>query len=163
MLGRGSYLSAEMQSVYSVAWDDWATRHLLEGDLTSLQRCSQCILKLQLTGQQDTYWRCGVEWVGYLSAEMQSVYSAALADWATYVRNALVDLKIRSVCFVFFFAFFKHEKTQTYPVNISHFGKILHAWRYSSHHSYKLQVWKFAIVILENQRENKTMKWGNSN
>ena len=47
----GSYLSAEMQSVYSAAPAGWATGHLL--------------------GRV------------FPSAEMQSVYSAAPADWAT--------------------------------------------------------------------------------
>ena len=99
-----SYPSAEMQSVYSTALANWATRHLHGGvlpfcrdavsvfyspsqlghktlawrSLTLLQRCSQCILQPQPTGPQDT---CMEE--SYPSAEMQSVYSTAPANWAT--------------------------------------------------------------------------------
>ena len=43
-----SYSSVEMQSVYSTAPADWATRWR---SLTFLQRCSRCILQLQPTGQ----------------------------------------------------------------------------------------------------------------
>ena len=46
----GSYPSAEMQSVYFTAPDDWTTR-TLAGNLAPLLRCSRCILEPnQLTG-----------------------------------------------------------------------------------------------------------------
>ena len=68
-----------MQSVYSAATAHWATGHSLWGGVLPLW-CSQCILQPQPTGPQDT--RCGGGG-SYLSAEMQSVYSAATANWAT--------------------------------------------------------------------------------
>ena len=57
---RGSYPSAEMQSVYFTTPADWANQivkcHTWETcgrgwGLTPLQRCSRCILQPQLTGQ----------------------------------------------------------------------------------------------------------------
>ena len=47
------------------------------GDLLTLQRCSRYILQLLSTAPQDTCCR-----VSYPFAEMQSVYSRTLADWA---------------------------------------------------------------------------------
>ena len=90
----GSYLSAEMQSVYSTAPADKA---LIGGvlplcrdavsvfyspgrqgphwrSLTPLQRCRQCILQPQTTGL--------LLEESYLSTEMQLVYFTAPADWA---------------------------------------------------------------------------------
>ena len=102
-IGGGSYLSAEIQSVYSTVPTDWATGHTLAGDLTSQQRFSRCNRQSLSTGPQDTRWRgilplcrdaVGVfdspyrlghrTHVGggsYPSAEMQSVYSTVPADW----------------------------------------------------------------------------------
>ena len=51
----GIYLSAEMRLVYSTAPAHWATEHSL-GESILLQRCSWCILQLQLTGPQNTRW-----------------------------------------------------------------------------------------------------------
>ena len=98
------YLFAEMQSVYSTALANWTTRRLVGGalplcrdavslfyspcqldhqetcggSLTSLQRCSQSILQPQPIGPPEDLWG-----ESYLSAEMQSVYSTAPANWAT--------------------------------------------------------------------------------
>ena len=94
----GSYPSAEMQSVYSAAPADWAlVGRVLPfcrdavgvfrspsrlssrwAGLTLLQRCSRCILQ-----PQPTELSLGGS---YPSAEMQSVYSAAPADWALVGR-----------------------------------------------------------------------------
>ena len=73
------YSSAEIQSVYSTAPADWATEHLFGGggSPTSLQGFSRCILLPKLTGAQDIRWRGK----SYPSAEIQSVYSTAPADW----------------------------------------------------------------------------------
>ena len=53
-LGGESYLSAEMQSVYSTAQANWVTGHLLGwgGGLIPLQRCTRCILQPLPTGQE---------------------------------------------------------------------------------------------------------------
>ena len=68
-----SYLSAEMQSVYSTVPADCTTHW---GSLFPLQRCNQCILQHQPT----------VPLVGetFPSAEMQSVYSTVPADCTTH-------------------------------------------------------------------------------
>ena len=95
-----SYPSAKMQSVYSTAQADWT--HVGEflllcrdavdvfyspsrldprwGSLTPLQRCSRCILQPKPTGPT----------LGnsYSSAEMQSMYFTAQADW-THVGGVL--------------------------------------------------------------------------
>ena len=98
----GVLLPVEKQSVYSTAPADWATRHLL-GESCPLQRSSRCILQPQPTEPQDTCWgslalcreAVGVfyspsrlshrtlVWGVLPSAEKQSVYSTAPADWAT--------------------------------------------------------------------------------
>ena len=77
---RVSYPSAEKQSVYSRAQDDWVTGHRLGGwgFLTPLQRNNRCILLPQPTGPQETG-----RGVSYPSTEKQSVYFTVLADWAT--------------------------------------------------------------------------------
>ena len=67
-----SYPCAEMQLVYSTAPADWATQW---GILTSLKRCSRCVLQPQPTGPHS-------EGDSYHWGEMQLVYSVALADWA---------------------------------------------------------------------------------
>ena len=105
-----SYPSAEMQSAYSAALDDWTTRW---GSLTYLQRCSRCILQPLTTrplvgdplplckdavGVFCSPWRLGHSLgIPYLSAKMQSVYSAALDDWATR-WGSLTSLQRRSRC-----------------------------------------------------------------
>ena len=89
-----SYPSAEMQSVYSTTPIDWTT---CTGSLTPLQRCSQCILQLQSTGPLvrgvlplcrdavSVFYNSNrldhLYGESYPSAEMQSVYSTAPADW----------------------------------------------------------------------------------
>ena len=99
-----SYLSTEMQLVYSTVSANWATGHWLRGALplcrdavgifyfpsrrghrtfvggsfSSLRRCSQYFLLIEPTGPQDIRWG----WELDLFAEMQSVYSTARADWA---------------------------------------------------------------------------------
>ena len=46
LIWRGSYPSAEVQSVYSTAPADWATRTLIwRESLTLLQRCNRCIIQ----------------------------------------------------------------------------------------------------------------------
>ena len=93
-----------MQSLYSTASTDWATRHSLGWGLSLLQRYSYCIIKPQLTGPLDTRWgwvlafcrdAVGVfyslSWLGHETLvgvgcsllQMQSVYSTPTADWAT--------------------------------------------------------------------------------
>ena len=89
--------SAEMQLVYSTALTGWLT---CEESLTPLWRCSLCILHSQSTWPRvkGVLPFCG-DAVGvfcipsrlghalresYHSAEMQSVYSAAPADWPYY-------------------------------------------------------------------------------
>ena len=58
--GWESYPSSEMQSVYSTAATDWTTGHLIGGgNLTPLRRYARCILQLQPTGLQDTWWGVG--------------------------------------------------------------------------------------------------------
>ena len=123
-LGEGSNSSAEMQSVYSAAQADWATGHSLGEGLTSLQRCSRCILQPQPTEPLDILWGrvlplcrdvvgvfCTLSRLGQRtflgggsnsSAEMQSVYSAALADWATghSLVGGLTSLQRCSRCFL---------------------------------------------------------------
>ena len=100
-----SYISAEMQSVYSTALADWTTRW---GSLTPLQRCSRCILPPQPTGLlvggvlllcRDAVGvfyslsRLGYSLgESYSSAEMQSVYSTALVDWAIVRKNMQTEL-----------------------------------------------------------------------
>ena len=57
--------------------------HVWRRVLTPLQRCNQCILQRQQTGQMDlchTLDTC-LEEGSYPSAEVQSVYSSASADW----------------------------------------------------------------------------------
>ena len=44
-----SYASSKMLSVYSTAPTDWVTEHSFGDGLTSLQRCSRCILQPQPT------------------------------------------------------------------------------------------------------------------
>ena len=57
LIGGGSFLSPEMQSVYSTAPADWVTGHLFGGEsYPPLQRCSRCILLHQPTGPLDTHW-----------------------------------------------------------------------------------------------------------
>ena len=73
----GSYPSAEMQSVYSTAPADWATRRSLGESYPSAET-------------QSVYSTALADWAtrpslgeSYPSAETQSVYSIAPADWAT--------------------------------------------------------------------------------
>ena len=101
---RESYTYEEMQSVYSTAPADWSTLvagvlhlwrdavnvfysssrlvHTRCGSLTPLKRCSQCILQLQPIGPHSLR-------ESYTSAEMQSMYSTAPADWSTLVAGVL--------------------------------------------------------------------------
>ena len=98
-------ISAEVQSVYSKTPGGWATGHLLGGllpicrgavgvfcspsrlghwtlvgrALSPLLRCSGCILQSQPVGPLDTCWEGS-----YPFAEVQSVYSAVPAGWATW-------------------------------------------------------------------------------
>ena len=80
-----SYLSAEKQLVYSAVGvfcnPSWLV-YTCRGKRTSLKRCSRCILQPQPTGLHSLG-------ESYLSEEMQSVYSAAPADWATLVGGVL--------------------------------------------------------------------------
>ena len=92
-----SYPSAEMQSMYSTAPSDWT---LCWGSLTPLQRCSQCILQPQATGlfvggvlplcrdAVNVFYSPkrldSLLGESYPSAEMQSVYSTAPTNLATY-------------------------------------------------------------------------------
>ena len=91
-----SYPFAEIQSVYSTASANWATRW---GHLIPLLRCSWCILQPQPTGPLvgsvlPICWDAvGVFYspsqlghllgASYPFAEMQFVYSTASANWAT--------------------------------------------------------------------------------
>ena len=70
--------SAERQSVYSVTQAGLGYRGTRWGSLTPLQRCSQCILQPKPTGLPEHSLG-----ESYPFAEMQSVYSATQADWAT--------------------------------------------------------------------------------
>ena len=101
---RESYPSAEMQSAYSTASADWATRTLIERVLPLCRDAVGIFYSLSRLGHQDTYWesltplqRCSRHILqpqptgppghllreSYPSAEMQSAYSTASADWAT--------------------------------------------------------------------------------
>ena len=91
-----AYISAEMQLLYSTAQAYWATfggvLHLCKDAvgvfyspirlwhfwrrLSSLQRCSWCILLPYPTGP--------LLEESFISAKMQLVYSTALSDWATF-------------------------------------------------------------------------------
>ena len=95
-----SHLSTEMQSVYSTASPYWPTRWR---GLTSLPRCSRCILQLHptgpLVGEVSPLYRdaVGVFYSftrldhslarSHHSTEMQSVYSTASPDWPTRWRG----------------------------------------------------------------------------
>ena len=81
VVGVGSYLSAEMQSVYSIAAADLAVGLLL-GTLTPLQRSSRYILQPQLNEPRDTRWAGA-----FPSSEMLSVYSITPANWAINRNN----------------------------------------------------------------------------
>ena len=105
-----SDLTTEIQS-YSAAPADWAIHDTRRGSLSSLLKCSRCILQPQPTGPSKTLeggvlvhcWNavdvfCNSSRLGhprhskgesYLTAEMQS-NSAAPADWA------IIDIK--SIC-----------------------------------------------------------------
>ena len=77
------YPSAEMQSVYSTALADWATGHSLWGVL-SICRDTVCVFYSPSRLGLWTLVVCVCVCRGsYPSAETQSVYSAAPADWAT--------------------------------------------------------------------------------
>ena len=117
-----SYSSAEMQSVYSTAPADWVIKTLLGGvlllcrdavgvfcilsrlghqdtswgSLTPLQRCSRCILQPQPTGSSRHFLG-----ESYSSAEMQSVYSTAPADWVIKTLLGGVLLLCRDAVGVF--------------------------------------------------------------
>ena len=72
---------------------------LLLGGHTSLQRCSRCILQAQPTGLDGlvSYIRTLVGERLYPSAEMQSVYSTALAGWKrwfTVITRTLVGERL---------------------------------------------------------------------
>ena len=99
-----SYASVEMQSVYSVAPADWTTLlggvlplcwyavglfccpswldHTPWGSLTPLLRCSRCLLLPQPIGPHSLG-------ESYPSAEMQSVFTVAPADWAALLGGVL--------------------------------------------------------------------------
>ena len=67
--------------------------HLLGGGFTPLQRCSLCIIQPQPTGLR---WFCVISrtligWRFYPSAEMQSVYYTAPANWAQMVLCHIQD------------------------------------------------------------------------
>ena len=120
---RESYLSAEVQLVYSSGSAEWATQTHVWGGLTPLQICSRCILQPKPTGPPGYSLRWGLppcrpavdvfyslsrldyqdtRWGGvYSSAEMQSVYSTAPADWATIILVGGLPL-CRSSVGVFF-------------------------------------------------------------
>ena len=102
------------QSMYSAAPTEWAT--LVGLGLTPRQRYSWCILQLLLTGlhllgcvlvlcrDAVRVFCCfcplgHTRWIGsYPSAEMQFVYSAASAHWATHVGLGLTPLQRCSLC-----------------------------------------------------------------
>ena len=102
-LERESYPWAEMQSMYSTAPTDWATRW--RGSLTLGQRCSRCILQPQPTGPLvgegvlplgrdavDVFYSPNqlghsLERGSYPWAGMQSVYTTALVDGTDNLRS----------------------------------------------------------------------------
>ena len=107
-----SYLSAEMQSMYSIAPVDWANTRW--ESLIPRQRCSRCILEPLSTGPTlvgrvlslgrdavDVFYspcRLGQHSLGesYPSAEMQSVYFRAPVDWANTRWESLIATQRRS-------------------------------------------------------------------
>ena len=72
-----SYLSADIQSVYSTALADWATGHSLEETYPSPEM--QSVYSTALADRATGHWLAEY----HPSPEIQSVYSTALADWAT--------------------------------------------------------------------------------
>ena len=119
LCGVGSFPSAETQSVYSTAPADWEKHYwslniilfyaniqytrwmgVGVGGLSPQQRYNRCILLLQpteesVTGDSTSY--SFMSYAGhllgsYLSAEMQSVYSTAPANWEKYNWNLTIIL-----------------------------------------------------------------------
>ena len=99
LLGAGTYPLAEMQSVYSTALANWAIGHTFGKNLTLLQRCNRCILHFSQLSHRTLVWE-----ETYPPAEMQSVYSSVLANWAIgdSLGKRLTLLQICNRCILHF-------------------------------------------------------------